>query len=314
MFIEILLILLGFVFLIKGADFLVDGASSLAKKFGIPEIVIGLTIVSIGTSMPELFVSITSAIEGYSDMAIGNVLGSNICNLLLILGISSIVSPVIFQKETKWFEIPLSFIFTVLFLIFCNSGLGITRKESVILIFFFFLFILYNVLILLKNKNDNCLSSSTKKSIPVLKNILLVIVGIALLKVGGDFTVDNAVLLAARAGISEKVISLTILAVGTSLPELVTSVVASYRGNSDIAIGNIIGSNIFNMLLIIGVSSFITPIMYNLSYNFELIVLIISTLLLWLFPLIPKKDEMSKGNGMVYLSLYILYLLILFIN
>lgn len=313
-----LLIVLGFVLLIKGADFLVEGSSSVAKRFHIPEIIIGLTIVSIGTSMPELFVSITSAMEGYADMAIGNVVGSNICNLLLILGLSTVIKSVKFQRETRLIEIPMCLGITIIFMILCNTGLGITRKESFILIALFLMFIGYTIFMGIKGEKfdskdaDNEEIIEYKKQRSILIDILYIILGIIGLKIGGDVTVDNSVLIAQHFHISEKIISLTILAIGTSLPELVTSVTAAIKGNSDIAIGNIIGSNIFNMLLIIGVSAFISPIIYNVAYNMEMIILIISTVILSLFPLMPPKNKMSRINGITYLFMYVTYMVILF--
>ena len=318
MFISVLLILAGFVLLIKGADLLVDGSSNIAKKFHIPEIIIGLTIVSIGTSMPELFVSITSALNGYSDMAIGNVLGSNVCNLLLILGISAILNSIKFQKETRLIEIPMCLILTIIFMVICNTGSKITRFESIVLIGIFILFILYTIFMgmhgeTFDKEEKKKTNSKELKKIPILKNVFFILLGIIGLKVGGDLTVDNAVLIAEKFGLSEKIISLTILAIGTSLPELVTSVTAAIKGNSDIAIGNILGSSIFNMFLIIGVSSCILPIVFNTSYNFEMIILIISTVVLALFPLIPPKNEMSRSNGIVYFVGYIAYMVALFL-
>lgn len=308
MLVNVLLIAFGFLLLIKGADFLVDGASDIAKKFHIPQIIIGLTIVSIGTSMPELFVSITSALEGYSDMALGNVIGSNLCNLLFILGISSIIMPVKFQKETRLIEVPICLAITIIFVIFCNTDLAIYRNEAVFLIGLFVLFILYTIYMGIKGNNEKVEESENEEEISIVKSIVNILIGIIALKVGGDFTVDNAVAVAQTFNISEKIISLTILAIGTSLPELVTSVTAAMKKNSDIAIGNIIGSNIFNMLLIIGVSALIKPIYYNVSYNLDIIMLFWGTLLLALFPIIPPKNKMSRSNGTVYFSLYILYM------
>ena len=311
MIIQILLIVLGFVLLIKGADFLVDGSSNIAKKFHIPEIVIGLTIVSIGTSMPELFVSTTSALQGLSDMSLGNVIGSNICNLLLILGTSAMISPVKVQKQTHKVEIPMCLGFTLAFMLLCNLGNDVSRFDGIILLILFCGFIAYTLYIAKKGVSDEEESSDDTGSI--LKNILLIIVGIAGLKIGGDLTVDNSVLIAQELGLSEKVIGLTILAIGTSLPELVTSVMAALKGNDDIAIGNIIGSNIFNMLMIIGVTAVITPITYNVTYNIQLIILIISMIVLFIFPLLPPKDKMTRSHGVVYLLMYIAYLVLLFV-
>ncbi len=320
MIFSIILIILGFILLIKGADFLVDGASCIAKRFHIPEIIIGLTIVSIGTSMPELFVSITSALDKYSDMAIGNVIGSNVCNLLLILGLSTVIKPIKFQRETRLIEIPICFLITLIFMILCNTQSNISKYEAIVLIFLFILFILYTIFMGIKGEkfdskdNDDKIKKEDNVAIKsnILKNIFYIIFGIIALKIGGDLTVNNAIVIAKQFNISEKIISLTILAVGTSLPELVTSVTAAIKGNSDIAIGNILGSNIFNMLLIIGTSALITPITYNISYNTELIILLLATFLLGLFPIVPPKNIMNRFNGSIYLVFYAIYLVILF--
>lgn len=316
---SIILIIIGFILLIKGADFLVDGSSNIAKKFHIPEIVIGLTIVSIGTSMPELFVSITSALDGYPDMAIGNVIGSNISNLLLILGLSTVIKSITFKRETRLIEIPICLIITIIFMILANIGQDITKVDAVILIVLFAMFIIYTIIMAFKGekfdrKDTNMeLIKVEEANGTTVSNIFYIILGIIALKFGGDLTVNNAVELAKYFNLSEKVISLTILAVGTSLPELVTSVSAAIKGKSDIAIGNIIGSNIFNILLIIGVSALIKPITYNLSYNKDMIILIVGTLILALFPVIPPKNKMSRMNGVIYLLLYAGYIASLFV-
>ena len=310
MLLSILLIIIGFVLLIIGADLLVDGASGIAKKFHIPEIIIGLTIVSIGTSMPELFVSITSALEGHSDMAIGNVIGSNLSNLLLILGLSTMIKPVVFQKETRLYEIPMCLASTLILMLFCNTNAKISRGESAVLLILFCMFILYTIFMAKKESKKNIVEIDVKeeKKNSTFKDIIFIILGIIGLKIGGDLAVDNAVVVANYFNLSEKLISLTILAIGTSLPELVTSITAAVKGNSDIAIGNIIGSNIFNILLIIGVSSVIHPITYNMSYNFDISILVISTIILAIFPFIPPKDKMSKANGVIYFLMYLMYL------
>lgn len=313
MIVQILFILLGFVLLIKGADILVNGSSAIAKKLRISEIVIGLTIVSIGTSMPELFVSTTSALQGSSDISIGNVIGSNICNLLLILGLSSVIHPVKFQKQTKLIENPMSIILTLIFLVMCNINRDISRIEGGILLVFFIAFLIYTIIMGKKSKDEAILEISLEdaKKISVVKNLILIVIGIAGLKIGGDLVVENAKLIATALNISEKIIGLTIVAIGTSLPELVTSVTAAIKGDSDIAIGNIVGSNLFNMLLIIGVSAVITPIKYNISYNFDMIVLFGAMILMLIFPFIKPKDEMSRTNGLIYTLLYIMYVLVL---
>ena len=320
MIVWILLIVLGFVFLVKGADLLVEGASNFAKKFHIPEIIIGLTIVSIGTSLPELFVSITSAIDGYPDMAIGNVVGSNIANMFLILGMSAIIKTITFKKETRLIEIPICLAVSIIFMILCNIGQDITRIDAIILTVLFIAFIAYTIVMAKKGEefdkeeNEEDIKKEDKPTGSVIKNIIYMILGIVLLKFGGDFTVDNAVNIANFFGLSEKLISVTILAVGTSLPELVTSVSAAIKGKSDIAIGNIIGSNIFNILFIIGVSALIKPIVYNMSYNIDMIFVLLSTIILALFPIIPPKNKMSRWNGIVYVILYIVYIVTLLIK
>ncbi len=318
MLLFVFLIIIGFVLLIKGADFLVEGSSNVAKKFNIPEIIIGLTIVSIGTSMPELFVSSTSALNGSSDMAIGNIIGSNLCNLLLILGLSAIIKPVKFQRETRLIEIPMCIAITIIFTIFCNTSGTISKGEAIVLMILFIIFILYTIIMGKKgkqfDKDDIMIEIQTEnKSVSMVKSILFIVLGIIGLKIGGDLTVENATNIARMFNVSEKIIGLTILAIGTSLPELVTSVTAAIKGNSDIAIGNIIGSNIFNMLLIIGVSALISPLAYNFTYNIQMIILTLAMIVLALFPIIPPKNEMSRFNGVIYLIIYIIYIIILFI-
>ena len=310
MLLSIFFIIVGFALLIVSADLLVDGASGIARKFHIPEIIIGLTIVSIGTSMPELFVSITSALDGYSDMAIGNIIGSNLSNLLLILGLSAIIKPVVFQKETRLYEIPMCLIFTIILMCFCNSENGISREEAIILLLLFCFFIGYTIFMGKRESKNSIIEINVNESKKnnTIKDIILIVLGIVGLKIGGDLAVNNAVDVANYFNISEKIISLTILAVGTSLPELVTSVTAAIKGNSDIAIGNIIGSNIFNIL---GVSALIKPITYNVTYNFDLSILLLSTIILAIFPFIPPKEKMSRSNGIIYFLMYIVYLIVL---
>lgn len=313
MIVQVLLILVGFILLIKGADILVDGSSAIAKKLRISEIVIGLTIVSIGTSMPELFVSTSSALQGSSDISIGNVIGSNICNLMLILGLSSIIHPVKFQKQTKMIENPMSIILSIIFLAICNINQDISRIEGIMLLVLFIAFLIYTIIMGKKSQDEEILQTSLEdaKKISVVKNVALIVLGIVGLKIGGDLVVENAKLIATALNISEKIIGLTIVAIGTSLPELVTSVTAAIKGDSDIAIGNIVGSNIFNMLFIIGLSAVITPITYNISYNFDMIILFVAMILMCLFPFIKPKDMMSRGNGAIFTILYIIYVIVL---
>lgn len=316
MVLNIVLIIIGFILLIKGADFLVDGASEIAKKFHIPEIVIGLTIVAIGTSMPELVVSVTSALEGHSDIAIGNIVGSNIANMFLILGICAIIKSLKFKRETRIFEIPFTIISTVMLFYFCinkNNNI-ITQKEGIILLVCCFMFIIYNLIMAKKgNKFDQEetlieVKTEEKKKVPIWESIFGIAIGIIGLKIGGDLVVNNSVEIAKAIGITEKLISLTIVAFSTSLPELITSITATRKGDTDMAIGNIIGSQIFNILLIIGISAALSPINYSTEYNSNIILLIIGSIVLGLFPYIGKKNEMTKMNGILFLITYIIYI------
>ncbi len=320
MFIQMLILIVGFVLLIKGADLLVEGGSNIAKKFHIPELVIGLTIVSIGTSMPELMVSLTSAIEGHADMSIGNIVGSNLANLLLILGICAIINNLKFKKETKYFESPFALLVTVLLFCMGNNALGgqynlINRAEGIILVVLCIAFIIYNIVMAKKGEAFDGITEdlpvvNTKINSKgyVVKSIIYLILGIVFLKYGGDFVVNSASNIAKLFGMSEKMISLTIIAVGTSLPELVTSMVATKKGEIDLAIGNIIGSCIFNVVLIIGISAIISPIAYSAIYNKDMIILIVATLFLGLFPFIGKKDQMTRINGIIYFTGYVAYI------
>lgn len=301
---NIVFITIGFALLMLGAKWLVDGASSVARKYHIPEIIIGLTVVSIGTSMPELMVSLTSAFDGHSDISVGNVIGSNLCNLLLILGITSVITPLVFEKTTKKYDIPIMLFSTIGVFLLANRGGIISRVDGIILILFFICFIIYTIKIAqnsIKNTQSNEVKTSSKD---MLISVVKIILGIILLKVGGDISVDNAVIVAQTLGVSERIIGVTIIAIGTSLPELITSVVAAFKKEIDIAIGNIVGSNIFNLLLILGVSSAISPITYSMSYNLDFILLIISSILLICFANFGKKDTMTRFNGMIYLLLY----------
>lgn len=301
------LIIIGFILLIKGADFLVDGASSLAKKFQISDIIIGLTIVSIGTSMPELFVAITSNFHNASDISIGNVIGSNLCNLLLILGATAIIKDIKFKNNTKYIEIPFLIMTNITLFILVQDGI-LSQKESCILIFLFICFIIYTYL-MAKNSPTPIQKVSTKK-ISILKSVFLIIIGIIALKYGGEFVVENAKKLAKLFNVSDKIIGCTIIAIGTSLPELITSIISALKGNTDLALGNIIGSNIFNILLILGTSSFVNTIYFNLSYNIEIIILYTTSLLLFIFPHLSPKNYMSKREGFIFLGTYITYILI----
>ena len=314
MTINIIMIVIGFALLIKGADFLVDGASNIAKKFHIPEMIIGLTIVAIGTSMPELVVSTTSALQGHSDIALGNVVGSNIANLFLILGVCSIIKPLVFKRETIFIENPFTiFVTGFLFFLCLNNGENeITRLEGFLLLIFSALFILYNVIMA---KRGNQLQEEQKEEeqttikIDTYKSILYIVLGILALKYGGDFVVDSASAIAKAMGISEKLISLTIVAISTSLPELITSITATAKGETDMAIGNIVGSQIFNILLIIGLSSVLKPINYSPAYNEDLVLLLAGNIVFALFPFIGEKNKMTRENGILFVIVYAVYMI-----
>lgn len=317
MFLEVILVLLGFFLLIKGADYLVDGASDIAKKFRIPEMVIALTIVSIGTSLPELVVSISSALNGYSDISVGNVVGSNMANLFLILGASAIVTPLVYKKQTKFIENQVNLFATLIFFFVANgivSGNIITRSEGCLLLLGAIAFIAYNLYMAkhakrISKDSTPKASRAEKKKINIGKSIFMVIGGIALLKFGGDFVVDNCVLIAKRFGLSEKLIGVTIIAISTSLPELITCINAALKGETDMAIGNILGSQIFNIFLIIGTSAVITPITYSVSYNKDIIILLFGTFFMCLNPFFGKKDTMTRMTGVFFVLTYLVYII-----
>ena len=322
MILSILLIIVGFILLIKGADFLVLGASGVAKKLRISEMVIGLTIVAMGTSMPELMVSLTSAIEGYADISLGNIVGSNLVNVLFILGLCAIIKNLAISKESRKVDIPVSLLVTILLFFFClNGGTEkiITRTEGIILLVIFVIYLGYlliNARKIEKDDNKKVVEEKTieenKNNKTFILNCVKIIVGIIALKFGADFVVDNAVIVAETIGISEKIIGVTIIAIGTSLPELVASVTAVLRNENDLAVGNIVGSNIFNILLILGVSSTISPIHYSLSYNFDMILLIAITILLAIFPFIGKeKYSLERSEGIIFCLIYLAYILML---
>lgn len=309
MILNIIFIIVGFFLLVKGADLLVDGSSRIARKFNVKEIIIGLTIVSIGTSMPELIISVTSALKNQSDFAIGNILGSNISNLFFILGVCAIIKPLLFKKQTVRIEIPFVIFLTALLYIFGNNGDYhlITELEGIIFIVFCVLFTIYNIFIS-KNINNSEMEKNKNKDIKLSKSFLLIMIGIILLKFGGDFVVDNASRIATLLGISERVISLTIVAISTSLPELITSTLATYKGEIDLAIGNIIGSNILNIVLIIGIMAIINPIPYSVSFNKDLMIFLIGMIFLFIVPFIGEKYKIERVSGYIYLISYFIYI------
>ena len=307
-----ILVFIGFVLLEKGASFLIDSSSSIAKKFHISEMIIGLTIVALGTSVPELTINLSSTFKGFTDIQIGNIIGSNICNLLLILGVSSIIHNLKFNDETIKHEIPINILLTMLFIIVCNTKQTISFNESIVFLVLFLFFIIYTIILSRKEKKSVVSEDKNNYEKSTIKNIFFIILGVIILKFGGDLVVDNSINIARYFNISEKIISLTIIAVGTGLPELVTCIVASLKRSNDLLIGNIMGSNIFNILFILGTSAMIKPITYNLSYNREMLILFVSNFLLIVYVITKPRKEMSKLNGILSLVLYIGYIVTLF--
>ncbi len=312
MLLEVILLIVGFVILVKGADYLVGGASSIAKKFNISNLAIGLTVVSLGTSAPELLVNIMSAAKGYNDAAFGNILGSNNFNLLLILGVSGIIFPLVVQRKTVRNEVPISIVAVLLLFVLVNdqmlwgsTGNSLSRMDAFILLLLFGAFMLY-VVRTMKTASDY----GDGEPIKIYKtslSIALIALGLAMLLGGGQLVVENAVAIAKFYGLSERLIGLTILAAGTSLPELATSAVAAYRKNTDIAIGNVVGSNIFNICLILGATGLINPMPYNTALNFDLWVVVAASLMLMIFMFTLKQRKLDRWEAVILFGGYITY-------
>lgn len=310
MLISVLIIVAGFVLLIKGADWLVTGASALAKKHNVSDLVIGLTIVSFGTSAPELVVNTVASVNQHSDIVFGNILGSNVVNLFLILGLSGLIYPITVHSNTVWREIPISILAVVVLYVLSNgyvlTGANIlSRIDGIVLLAFFAGFLYY---IYLQMKTDRLDAGEViLKQMSNMKIWMLIIIGLIGLVIGGKLVVDNAVKIATLLGVSQKIIGLTIVAIGTSLPELMTSVVAALKKNSDIAIGNVIGSNIFNIFLILSVSSLINPVQFNPSFNTELLLLAVGTLVLFIAMFTGGRKKLDRWEGAVMLGIYLAY-------
>lgn len=301
--IQIVLLIIGFLLLIKGADFFVDGAAGIAVKFKIPQIVIGLTIVAFGTSAPEAAISINAALSGQAGISIGNVVGSNIMNILLILGLTAFVAVVPVKKTTLKYELPFVVVITIILLALGMAGNQLSRMDGGIFWILFLAFFYY--LIRLAKSGDNSLVEeidNTKGEQSFLKLILLTILGLICIVLGSDITVDAATIIAKNLGISDRIIGLTIVAFGTSLPELVTSVTAAFRGQTDIAIGNIVGSNIFNILFVIGTAAIISPITFANKFIFDCVIAIVAAFLLYL--LCRPNRQLNKVSGVVMLLGY----------
>ena len=304
---QIAILALGFVFLVKGADWFVDGAASIATKFGIPQLIIGLTIVAMGTSAPEAAVSITAAAGGNADITIGNVVGSNILNIFVILGLTALVNPVVVQKSSLIVDIPVVIGITAMIFVMGLDG-SISRLDAVIMLIVLASYLVY---LIWDAKRSKALGLETNedseeiKNLSLPKSLIFTVIGLALIVAGSNCVVEGATFIAEKAGLSERFIGLTIVALGTSLPELFTSVTAAMKKNSDIAVGNILGSNIFNILFVVGLSGLIIPVPFQSAFRFDTIVSGIAAILLLLFCL-PKK-RLSRIAGIIFLICYAVY-------
>ena len=308
----LLLTLIGFIPLVFGANILVDGASSLAKKLNIPNIVIGLTIVAFGTSAPELIVNIFAALSKNTEIVLGNIVGSNIFNILGILGVAAFIYPLAVKTNTTWIEIPLALLASVSIIILGNdsyidnaSWSGLSRIDGFILLLFFIIFLSYNIKLAKAGRDQDDI---TVKDLTIFKSIILLIIGFGLLVLGGRIIVLFAVKFAQLIGIPERIIALTIISIGTSLPELATSIIAALKKNVDIAIGNVVGSNIFNIFFILGLSAVISPVQVIAISNIDMTVNIVASLLLFVFIFTGKERKIEKWEGIIFMLLYISYI------
>lgn len=298
---SVLMLVVGFVLLVKGADWFVDGAAALAGKLGIPQLVIGLTIVAMGTSLPEAAVSITSALHGSTGITVGNVVGSNIMNILVILGTSAVITNVRIQKSTLKYELPFMLLITVAFLAMGMLGGEFTRLDGVILLGFMIVYLIYLLNLAKKGTEEE----EEFKDMPIWKCVVGIVLGAVMIVGGSNLVVDGASDIASAMGISDRIIGLTIVAFGTSLPELVTSVSAAKKGNAGIAIGNIVGSNIFNILFVLGATALICPVPFASQFLIDSLVAIGAGLLLWFGTM--KHKELRRPVGIVMLVCYAAY-------
>jgi cation:H+ antiporter len=298
---------------LKGADLFVDSASAIAKKFNLSELAIGLTIVAFGTSAPELVVNVFASVQDHQEIVLGNIIGSNNFNLFIILGLAGIITPLTVHSNTAWKEIPFAFFTAMLLFLLINDQLLFYTQKSVLSRFdgalFILLFILFLYYVYKQLKTDTILQKPPKKQFSTLRIIIFFFLGLGGLIAGGKLVVNNAIKLATILNVSEKIIGLTIVSAGTSLPELATSVVAAIKKNNDIAVGNIIGSNIFNILLILGLSSMINPIEYHLTFNTDLYLLLGGTLFLFISMYTGKRKKLDRWEGFFLLLFYVVYII-----
>lgn len=318
MLLDILWIVAGLVMILVGSDWLVDGASGVARKYGISEFIIGMTIVGIGTSMPELVSSVISAIGGHGDMALGNVTGSNICNILLILGVTALISPIAYTKSNVRKDLPFAILVSLFLLLLLYNGFGlfggapgISRVDALYLLLIFVVFMIDSFK---SSKNGADEEEGDVKPMPMGKAILLIAVGLAGLIFGGQFFVDHTVSIAERFHVSEAFISITLMAVGTSLPELATCVVAAMKGKNQLALGNVIGSNVFNIALIIGTSAVISPFEIQSISAVDMAMVMVSIVMLWLAAFTFKRRKLDRIEGVIFLLAYVGYIAYLATN
>ena len=309
----ILFLVIGFVFLVKGADIFVEGSSSIAKKFKVPSIIIGLTIVAMGTSLPEAAVSVTASIANKNALAVSNVIGSNIFNLMMVIGVCAIMTPVAVNKATLKRDFPFSVICAILLLVLGLIGpMSLGHADGVIFLILFAGFIGLMIRSAMKaSKEGNAVASEEIeaaeeiKIMPVWKSLLFIVIGAVGIVIGGDVVVDSASNIAAKFGMSQTLIGLTIVSVGTSLPELVTSIVAARKNEVDMALGNAIGSNIFNILFVLGIAGAISPMAFLTENVIDIVILLVFSLIVWLFAW--TKKEIKRGEGLIMVLLYVLY-------
>ena len=310
MFLSILLLIIGFVILSYGAIFLVDGSASIAKKLKVSQIAIGLTIVAFGTSAPELIVNIISSFQGHDEIGFGNIIGSNIFNILVVLGVSGVISPISVSKNTVWRQMPFLLVGTILVFGFVNNfgskGEFLSRLDGILLISILVIFYVFVLKDSMKDQLDVDIHLFS-----TVKSIVFILLGMVGLYFGAKLVVNNAVKIAHLLNVSDKFIGLTMVALGTSLPELVTSIVAMIRKHTDLAIGNVVGSNLFNLFLVLGVSSIIAPMRYNVNLNADFIFLLIITIFLFITMFTGKKNKLDRWEAIVFLVLYTAYIIFL---
>lgn len=304
------LVILGIAMLVLGGDKLVEGATHIGKRFGMSDRVAGLTICAVGTSMPEVFVSVTSTLSGNSGMAVGNIMGSDMANLLLILGVSAIIVPLNLAHRTTRVEVPMSIGAVLVFALFANTGNSINAIEGGILLTLFVLFIANSVVAGMREVEDEGESPAQEEAEDgsIAKDVLFIVIAIGLLKMGAGLVVDNAVAIASALGVSQVLISLTIVSVGTALPELVTSSVAAFKGNADTAVGNVMGSVITNLLLVAGAPALFAPLAFNPVYNLDLALIAIFSICMVVFTFVGRTRTFSRRCGLVFVMFYIIYL------